>query len=552
MIKKIIRTLTDEAISAYGFESERDSKVLYNVESPSNLKFGDFSTNVAMVYAKSEKKSPMDIAEKLVDCYQVNKNIINDIRIAKPGFINFYLNTEFLAEHVSLLNENPFGPEFEKLGSGKSVYLEFVSANPTGPLHIGHGRGAAVGDSLARLLRAAGYKVHTEYYVNDAGNQMAKLGESVYLRFQEMKGEKVDFPEDCYQGDYIKHIAASEDYRKEIEQLCDKEDALNLSSEVGAKVILNNIKESLISFGVIFDNWFSEKSLFENNSVSECISGLESKKMIYEEGGAKWIRSTNYGDEKDRVVVRDNGNPTYLASDIAYHKLKFSEKFDQYINIWGSDHHGYLPRVKASLEMLGFDSSLLDVLFIQFVSLKRGSEKVQMSTRSGEFEELSTVLEEVGADTARFFFLMRSPDTTLEFDLDLAKTQSNENPVFYVQYAYARTSSLFLQANEKGINVNEIDDSSLKLLDSDDDRKLFLSILEWTESLVLAVKEHEPHHIVFSLMSISKNFHGYYNQNRFLSEDKGITCARLFLAKCVRGIIKEGLDLIGITAPEKM
>ena len=228
--------------------------MLYNVESPSNLKFGDFSTNVAMVYAKSEKKSPMDIAEKLVDCYQVNKNIINDIRIAKPGFINFYLNTEFLAEHVSLLNENPFGPEFEKLGSGKSVYLEFVSANPTGPLHIGHGRGAAVGDSLARLLRAAGYKVHTEYYVNDAGNQMAKLGESVYLRFQEMKGEKVDFPEDCYQGDYIKHIAASEDYRKEIEQLCDKEDALNLSSEVGAKVILNNIKESLISFGVIFDN----------------------------------------------------------------------------------------------------------------------------------------------------------------------------------------------------------------------------------------------------------------------------------------------------------
>ena len=552
MIKDIIKNLTDQAISAYGFQSDTDSKSIYNVERPSNSEFGDFSTNVAMVYAKSEKKSPMAIAERLLDFFPENKKLINEIKIAKPGFINFYLNTQFLAKNVAILNEKPLGPEFYKLGSGKSVYLEFVSANPTGPLHVGHGRGAVVGDALGRLLRAAGYNVHSEYYVNDAGNQMEKLGESVYMRFKEMKGEKVNFPEDGYQGDYIKSIASSDDYCKEVENLSNKEDALRLSSQIGAKVILDNIKESLISFGVNFDNWFSEKSLFENNSVSECISELEKRKMIYEEGGAKWIRSTDYGDEKDRVVVRDNGNPTYLASDIAYHKLKFAKKFDQYINIWGSDHHGYLPRVKASLEMLGFDSSLLDVLFIQFVSLKRGSEKVQMSTRSGEFEELTNVVDEVGVDTARFFFLMRSPDTTLEFDLDLAKTQSNENPVFYVQYAYARTSSLFEQANQRGIKIETINSSVLQLLDSDDDRRLFLSILEWPENLIMAVKEHEPHHIVFSLMSIAKNFHGYYNQNRFISDNKEITCARLFLAKCVRGIISNGLELIGIGAPEKM
>ena len=552
MIKDFIRDLTDKALLSSGLQSEIDAQIVYNVERPSNPKFGDLSTNVSMAYTKKEKKSPLDIAAKLIDFYPKDEKFIKEIKIAKPGFINFYLNTQFLSEQVAILKENPLGLDFNKLGDGKSVYLEFVSANPTGPLHIGHGRGAVVGDSLARLLKAAGFKVHTEYYVNNAGNQMDKLGQSVYLRFKEMNGEKVDFPDDGYQGDYIKDIASSNEYREAVVNLSDTQDAIRVSSEVSARLILDNIKESLVSFGVNFDNWFSEKSLFEDKSVSNCISKLEEKKMIYEDGGAKWIRSTDFGDEKDRVVVRDNGNPTYLASDIAYHKFKFENKFHEYINIWGSDHHGYLPRVKASLEMLGFDSSLLDVLFIQFVSLKRGSEKVQMSTRSGEFEELSVVLEEVGVDTARFFFLMRSPDTTLEFDLDLAKTQSNENPVFYVQYAYARTSSLFEQAKQQGIDIDNIDGFSLKLLDSVDDHKLFLSILEWPESLVLAVKEHEPHHIVFSLISIAKNFHGYYNQNRFLSENKEITCARLYLAKCVREIIRRGLELIGVGAPEKM
>ena len=552
MIKDFIRDLTDKALLSSGLQSKIETQIVYNVERPSNPKFGDLSTNVSMAYTKKEKKSPLDIAAKLIEFYPKDGKLIKEIKIAKPGFINFYLNTQFLSEQVAILKENPLGIDFNKLGNGKSVYLEFVSANPTGPLHIGHGRGAVVGDSLARLLKAAGFKVHTEYYVNNAGNQMDKLGQSVYLRFKEMNGEKVDFPDDGYQGDYIKDIASSKEYRDAVVYLSDTEDTISVSSEVSARLILGNIRESLVSFGVNFDNWFSEKSLFEDKSVSNCISKLEEKKMIYEDGGAKWIRSTDFGDEKDRVVVRDNGNPTYLASDIAYHKFKFENKFDEYINIWGSDHHGYLPRVKASIEMLGFDSSLLDVLFIQFVSLKRGSEKVQMSTRSGEFEELSVVLEEVGVDTARFFFLMRSPDSTLEFDLDLAKTQSNENPVFYVQYAYARTSSLFEQAKQQGIDIENIDGSSLKLLNSIDDHKLFLSILEWPECLVLAVKEHEPHHIVFSLISIAKNFHGYYNQNRFLSENKEITCARLYLAKCVREIIRRGLELIGVGAPEKM
>ena len=535
-----------------GLHAAKDKKINYNIERPSEPKFGDFSTNVSMVFAKSEKKSPMDIAGNIIEFYPKDEKLIKEIKIEKPGFINFYLNTQILSEYVALLKENPLGIGFDKLGRGESVFLEFVSANPTGPLHIGHGRGAAVGDSLARLLRAAGYEVHTEYYVNDAGNQIDKLGESVYFRFKQLNGEEVDFPDDGYQGGYIKDIANSKEYSDALNQLNNTEEAMRVSKEISAQKILDNIRESLSSFGVNFNNWFSEKSLFEDTSVSDCISELEKKKMIYEDQGAKWIRSSDFGDEKDRVVVRDNGNPTYLASDIAYHKLKFEKQFNKYINIWGSDHHGYLPRVKASLEMLGFDSSQLNVLFIQFVSLKRGLEKVQMSTRSGEFEELSTVVKEVGVDTARFFFLMRTPDTTLEFDLDLAKTQSNENPVFYVQYAYARTSSLLEQAKEKGIEIEKIDESSLKSLHSLDDHKLFLSILEWPENLVLAVKQHEPHHIAFSLISLAKNFHGYYNQNRFLSDDKETSCARLFLAKCVREIIRNGLELIGVSAPEKM
>ena len=525
------------------------------IETPPNEAFGDFSCNIAMTLAKAERKAPMVIAEQIVKHFEAPEGFFTDVRVEKPGFINLYLDGDYLCAKLGEILSAP--DDFGKNGSGagQSVHLEFVSANPTGPLHVGHGRGAALGDVLGRVLEASGFRVHREYYINDAGNQIETLAKSAYARYlQDVKGEAVPFPEDAYQGEYIREIVKSARFLEGVGTL-EEEGALLARAGVIAKdLILEDIENSLAGFRVRFDEWFSESSLFtgNGNKVEEAVAALEANEKLYEKDGARWLASSAYGDEKDRVVVRDDGRPTYLASDIAYHHLKYELGFDRYINVWGADHHGYLPRVRASMEMLGHDPGKLDVLFVQFVSLRRGGEAVQMSTRSGEFEELSTVVDEVGVDAARFFFLMRSADTALEFDLDLAKEQSSENPVYYVQYAHARACSLFRQAAEEGESLDGLDEPPPGVLVLAEERQLMKNLLEWPDVVRTAAERLEPHHVTFGLIALAKQFHAYYNRNRILGQGDGLTRARLCLAKCVQVVLRNGLNLLGVSAPEKM
>lgn len=525
------------------------------IEIPTNADFGDYSSNLAMLLAKFERKAPFVIADCLKAHFKDSQGLLREVRVEKPGFINFYINPDFWASQLSRVLADPAAHGRGEWGKGEKILLEFVSANPTGPLHVGHGRGAAVGDALGRILKASGFDVHREYYVNDFGNQMDMLGKSTYLRYLELKGEQVDFPEEGYQGDYIREIAASESYRDKVilPGENDAEAELRRSIRVSAAVITENIRKDLEEFRVLFDEWFSESALYENsNRVEEAISALEKSSGIYEKDGAKWLKSSQFGDEKDRVVVRDDGRPTYLASDIAYHLLKFQRGFDRCINIWGADHHGYLPRVRASLEMQGIDPARLDVLFVQFVSLRRGGRPVQMSTRSGQFEELSTVVKEVGVDAARFFFLMRGVDSALEFDLDLAKAQTSENPVYYVQYAHARTCSLFRQAEEQGEPLDGLEEVPPGGLSLPEEHALAKSILEWPYVVKLAAEKLEPHRIPFELMAIAKDFHAYYNRHRILGQAPHVTRARLCLVRCIQAVLSNGLNLLGVDAPDRM
>ncbi|MEE9240910.1 MAG: arginine--tRNA ligase [bacterium] len=557
MAKEKLSSLLSDALASASATGDLSAKELppIIIEIPANENFGDYSSNLAMLLAKPERKAPIVIAECLKDHLKDSEGILEDVRVEKPGFINFYLNTSFLASQLSAVLADPAAHGRSNWGKGSKVLLEFVSANPTGPLHVGHGRGAAVGDALARILKASGFDVHREYYVNNFGNQMDMLGRSTHLRYLESKGETIEFPEEGYQGDYIREIAASESYREKVivQGENDPEAELRRSVEASASVILDDIKDHLEEFRVIFDDWFNESSLYKRpDHVDEVIRVLEGSSGIYEKDGAKWLHSSKYGDEKDRVVVRDDGRPTYLASDIAYHHLKFRRGFDRCINIWGADHHGYLPRVRASLEMLGHDPSKLDVLFVQFVSLRRGGKPVQMSTRSGQFEELSTVVREVGVDAARFYFLMRSVDSTLEFDLDLAKEQTSENPVYYVQYAHARTCSLFRQAEERGESADDLTDIPEDGLSLPEEHALAKSVLEWPDIVRMAAERLEPHRISFGLMAIAKDFHAYYNRHRILGQKPDITRARLCLVRCIQAVLSNGLDLLGVSAPNQM
>ena len=553
LIVPIFENAFERARAAGDLTSEEKPAVV--IETPPNEAFGDFSCNIAMTLARAERKAPMVIAEQIVKHFETPEGLLKEVRIEKPGFINLYLAGDYLSAKLKdiLSSRDDFGKN--ESGAGKSVYLEFVSANPTGPLHVGHGRGAALGDVLGRVLEASGFRVHREYYINDAGNQIETLAKSTYARYlQDVKGEDVPFPEDAYQGEYIREIVKSARFHEGIDTLEDEEALLLQAGVIAKDLILENIEKSLAEFRVRFDEWFSESSLFTDNGnkVAEAIAELEAREKLYEKDGAKWLASSAYGDEKDRVVVRDDGRPTYLASDIAYHHLKYERGFDRYINIWGADHHGYLPRVRASMEMLGHDPEMLDVLFVQFVSLRRGGEAVQMSTRSGEFEELSAVVDEVGVDAARFFFLMRSADTALEFDLDLAKEQSSENPVYYVQYAHARACSLFRQAAEEGESLGGLDEAPPGVLALDEEHQLMKNLLEWPDVVRTAAERFEPHHVTFGLIALAKQFHAYYNRNRILGQGEELTRARLCLVKCVRVVLKNGLNLLGVSAPEKM
>jgi len=558
------------------------------IERARDISHGDFACNIAMVLAKVARCRPRDLAEKVLASLPSSQHVAR-VEIAGPGFINFFLAADaYRALVPEILNQ---GHDFGRsdIGAGKQVQVEFVSANPTGPLHVGHGRGAAYGATVADLLEAVGFNVHREYYVNDAGRQMDILATSVWLRYLALCGEDFQFPTNGYKGDYVLDIAAilhqehSDDYHQGEEQVFadlpqdeteehpegDKEvyiDALIARAkqllgdvryryvfELGLNHILDDIRDDLEGFGVCYENWYSERSLVESGAVNKVVKRLHKSGHMYEKEGALWFRSTDYGDEKDRVVERDNGQTTYFASDIAYHAEKLERGFDRVIDVWGADHHGYVPRVKAALEALGDDPAKMDVLLVQFANLYRDGQKVQMSTRSGSFVTLRELREEVGRDAARFFYVMRKCEQHLDFDLDLAKSQSSDNPVYYVQYAHARVCSVLRQAAEKGVPV-EISPGSTHLdqLTEEHEQGLLRTLSRYVEVVEAAALNEEPHQLVHYLRELAQDFHTYYNAHQFLVEDDALRDARIKLILAAQQVIRNGLNLLGVSAPERM
>ena len=528
-------------------------------EIPKNENHGDYSSNIALTLAPQLKQSPRDIAKKILDSLDDPLSVLKKVSIAGPGFINFSLQESFW--HGQLKTIHRLGNSFGNinLGSGQKIQIEFVSANPTGPLHIGHGRGAAIGDALSNILIHAGYQVTKEYYINDVGNQMDTLGRSVLCRYKELLNRPTNFPDEYYQGEYIYNIAREMTYRFGDKYLdANDNDSIPFFSNWAKESILNGIKKDLSDFSVTFDNWFSEKQLFDAGTVAKTISALKEKNYIYERDGAIWFATTRFGDDKDRVVVRANGQKTYFASDIAYHKEKFSRGFDQIINLWGADHHGYIPRIKAVIQALGYDPGRLRILLVQMVSLLRGGMPVAMSTRMGQFVCLREVIDEVGCDAARYFFLIRRPDSPLDFDLELAKKQSEENPVYYVQYAHARLCSILRTAIKRGINTSHLDQADLNLLTNPEEISLIKKISHFPEVVESAALFLEPHRITIFLQDVVSTFHRYYHsgkidgKKRVITDQENLTRARLSLVEGLRITIKNSLSLIGVSAPDRM
>jgi arginyl-tRNA synthetase len=524
---------------------------LIELEATKDIQHGDYASNVAMILASQVKMNPRRIAEIIVSQLSGQDHFLEKIEIAGPGFINFFIKEELwrnLLEEIERAGEQ-YGEN--DLGQDRRIHVEFVSANPTGPLHIGHARGAVVGDVIANILEASHYSVFREYYINDAGNQMNNLGRSVLFRCRELKGEQVDFPADCYQGDYIKDLAR-EILRNEGDAWLTKEGAIRHFTEYAAREILEEIKADLCDFGVVFNGYFSEKELYENDGVLTLLASLEEKGRIYNDGETRWFKTTAFGDEKDRVVVRKNGDPTYFAADIAYHKHKFDRGFDKIIDIWGADHHGYIPRMLAAVQSLGHEKDSLKIVLVQLVNLLRDGKPVAMSTRSGEFVTMKEVVDEVGKDAARYNFLMRRSDSHLDFDLELAKRQSNENPVYYVQYAHARICSIFAMAGERDYDMPLFKDVDVKRLNLPEEAALIKTIIRFPEVMEGAVRTLEPHRLTFYLNDLAGIFHNYYNKHRVVSQDGELTMARLFLVKSIRTVLRNALRLLGVSAPEKM
>jgi len=523
------------------------------LESPKEKYHGDYATNIALVMTAREGKPPQEVARIIVNQLEDEDGVIEKVEIGGPGFINFYLKEKVwysVLEEIGRKGED-FGKG--KIGEGRRVQVEFISANPTGPLHVGHGRGAAIGDALARILEACDYRVFKEYYINDVGSQMNILGQSVFLRYLHALGKEVEFPDYCYQGDYIAEIAKKAINERGEEYLhYPQVESIQSIASFGANDILRGIQGDLDQFGVHFDGWFSEKELYREEKVPRAIEDLKKKGLVYEKDGALWLKTSHYGDEKDRVLVKANGETTYFASDVAYHKDKLDRGFEVLINIWGADHHGYVPRMKATLMAMGKDEAVLKIVLVQLVSLMRDGKPVAMSTRAGEFTTLRNVVEEVGRDAARFFFLMRRPDSQLDFDLELAKRQSAENPVYYVQYAHARICSIFREALNKGIVLPRFEDIDLHLLNLPEELDLLKHLTAYPEVVEASAITLEPHRIPFYLMELSSLFHSYYNKYRVISSEVELTQARLLLVGAIKGIIKSALDVLGISAPEKM
>ena len=551
-----------------------------HLEVPRNPEHGDFSSNIAMLLAKPLKSPPREIANLLVAAIG-EQNFISKVEIAGPGFINFTLTKQAATQVLQLIVQQ--AEEYGKSTAlqGQKILIEFVSANPTGPLHVGHGRGAAYGDAIASLLQAGGAAVSREYYVNDAGRQMDILTLSVWIRYLQSHEFEISLPPNAYQGEYIIDIAkalASTHANAfvptavpEIDASADEEaletaldnaisncrESLGDNYPTVAKfvcdAVLVGIKQDLTTFKVEFDEWFSENSLVASGALEQAVARLETEQRIYLQEGAKWFRSTDFGDEKDRVVVRENGLSTYFASDIAYHAEKASRGFNQLINIWGADHHGYIARVRAAMTALGFDESQLEIILVQFAALFRDGEKVAMSTRSGEFVTLKELIDEVGSDAARFFYLSRRADQHLDFDLDLAKSKSNENPVYYVQYAHARICSVFDQLKEKGMDLEVASsERAAEFLNDDKEKALLSTLAKFPDCVLSAAKSREPHVVTNYLRELAGEFHAYYNGSKILVEEPELRASRLALIGAVKQVLANGLSLLSIGAPVKM
>jgi arginyl-tRNA synthetase len=556
-MKSRLRTLLQDAVKACVNQGVLDIEALpfIEIDITKDAAFGDYASNIAMVLASRVKGKlpPRKIAEVIRGHIQDIHGVLSKVEVAGPGFMNFFIREgvwSTLLSEVDTLGDRYGSSDY---GRGKNAHVEFVSANPTGPLHIGHARGAVVGDVIANIAGASGFSVFREYYINDAGNQMNNLGKSVLYRYLELLGETVEFPESCYQGDYIRELAGEIiDRDGDIYRSKNQEEAARLFTDYAAGAILEGIKEDLHAFGVVFDNYFSERTLYKDDRVVTLLKELEEKHVVYSDGETLWFRTTDFGDEKDRVVVRRNGEPTYFAADIAYHHDKYIRGFNTIIDVWGADHHGYIPRMSACIEALGHDRNSLKIVLIQLVSLLRDGMPVPMSTRAGEFVTMKEVVDEVGKDAARYNFLMRRSDSHLDFDLELAKKQSNENPVYYVQYAHARICSIVRNAGEKGYTIPAYEEVDLRCLKLPEEVNLIKTIIRFPEVVEGAAIALEPHRLTFYLNDLAALFHSYYNKHRVLSDDESLSKARLFLIKTILTVVRNALRLLGVSAPERM
>ena len=582
-MKQAIHDLIDTALADLQQSAQlpTDLNINIQVSATKDRSQGDFASNIAMTLAKQAGKPPRDVARLIVDQLSEHDSI-EKVEVAGPGFINFFLASD--ASHAVIGQILQQGEQFgrSEYGKDEKIQVEFVSANPTGPLHVGHGRGAAYGATLANVLRYVGYEVQCEYYVNDAGRQMDILATSTWLRYLELCGVEITFPSNGYQGDYVWDIAATlhrengEKFRHEqteaFNNVCDdaplgdKErhiddlianarallgDDYRIVFDLALDTLVDVIRRDLHAFGVDFDEWFSERSLSNSGLLEASIKQLNDNGHIYEKDGALWFRSTELGDEKDRVVQRDNGQTTYFASDIAYHKNKLDRGFDRVINIWGADHHGYIARVKASLTALGYDAERLEIQLGQFANLYEDGKKMAMSTRSGEFVTLRQLREDVGKDAARFFYVMRKADQHMDFDLNLAREQSSDNPVYYLQYAYARICSVKRQSEEKGLSVS-IDSANLSRLDNSHELELIKLLAQYPQRILSAATRREPHLVVNYLRDLANLFHSWYNAHQFIVADAELRDARFALASAVGQGMVNGLTLMGVSAPETM
>ncbi|WP_284154585.1 arginine--tRNA ligase [Desulfofustis limnaeus] len=522
----------------------------YTVEVPKHDNQGDFSTNIALIMAGLEKRNPRELATRFVAMLEEEKELIDGIAIAGPGFINITIKRSVWQQMVAAVEAAGENYGLSQVGGGRRVMVEFVSANPTGPLSVGHGRQAILGDAIARLLEATGHQVYREYYYNNAGRQMRVLGESVQARYLELLGRPASFPEDGYQGEYIYDIA-----RELVSEVADglvDSDTIEPFQRRAEAAIFKDIAATLARLGIVFDNYFNERSLYEDGLIDEVVAELRGKDLVYDQDGATWFRTSRFGQEKDRVIIKSSGEPTYRLPDIAYHREKFRRDFDWLIDIFGSDHIATVPDVLAGVTALGYDVSKVTVILHQFVTLMRDGKQVKMSTRKATFVTVDELLDEVGADAARFFFMMRKPDSQLEFDLDLAASQSQENPVYYVQYGHARLCSILRQAVEKGLTPPAAGAVDAALLVEDEEIELLKALAAFPALIEGAALELEPHRVIFYLMELAGRLHSYYNKHRVIGDDQALSQARLGLVLALRTVFRNGLRIIGLTAPETM